>query len=192
MVYLALVPAGNRLTALISSWRSSSFQPFPPPLLPPPPLACSAPRAACLAWTSASFSFWSCTLTSWTWREEEQQQQDVCEKHESPCGPELGFAASYLLDHHCLALVFRGHHQDFIQRLQTANDQIVCKKFVYPWTWIAIFRGNWKKYGDQLEIWPLFARPKYPESRWRRVIIFDKLFLTLTVAGEQQIKTKYF
>ncbi|PWA14702.1 hypothetical protein CCH79_00014361 [Gambusia affinis] len=44
--YLALVPAGNRLTALMSSWRSSSYQPFPPPA---PPLACSALRAACRA-----------------------------------------------------------------------------------------------------------------------------------------------
>ena len=50
----------------MSSWRSSSFQPFPPP--PPPPLACSVLRAACLAWTSASLSFCSWAFTSWTWR----------------------------------------------------------------------------------------------------------------------------
>lgn len=73
-VYLALVPAGNRLTALMRSWRSSSFQPFPP-TLPPPPLAWSAPRAACLAWTSASFSFCSCTFTSSTWRVDQDIQK---------------------------------------------------------------------------------------------------------------------
>lgn len=73
-LYLAFVPAGNRLTALMSSWRSSSFQPFPPP--PPPPLACSALRDACLAWISASLSFCSWAFTSCTWREEHQH---VCE-----------------------------------------------------------------------------------------------------------------
>lgn len=62
--YLALVPAGNRLTALMSSGSSSSFQPFPPP--PPPPLACTAVRTACLACTSASFSFCSWAFTSCT------------------------------------------------------------------------------------------------------------------------------
>lgn len=71
-VYLALVPAGNRLTALMSSWRSSSFQPFPPPPPPPPPLAWSALRAACLAWTSASLSRCSWAFTSCTWTEEHQ------------------------------------------------------------------------------------------------------------------------
>lgn len=53
----------------MSSWRSSSFHPFPPPLPPPPPppLACSVLRFACLDWTSASLSLWNCAFTSCTW-----------------------------------------------------------------------------------------------------------------------------
>lgn len=61
---LALVPAGNRLTALISSWRSSSFQPLVTPL---PALAFSELRAACCVLTSASRSRCSCAFTSCTY-----------------------------------------------------------------------------------------------------------------------------
>ncbi len=64
--HLALVPAGNRLTALMSSCRSSSFQPLllsPPP---PPALVCSAPRPTCCACISTSFSFCIWTFTSRT------------------------------------------------------------------------------------------------------------------------------
>ncbi len=63
--HLALVPAGNRLTALMSSCRSSSFQPLL--LSPPPPaLVCSAPRTTCCACISTSFSFCIWTFTSCT------------------------------------------------------------------------------------------------------------------------------
>lgn len=59
-----MVPAGNRLTALISSWRSSSFQPL---LTPLPALAFSELRAACCVLTSASRSRCSCAFTSCTY-----------------------------------------------------------------------------------------------------------------------------
>lgn len=128
-VYLALVPAGNRLTALMSSWRSSSFQPFPPPPPPPPPLAWSALRAACLAWTSASLSRCSWAFTSCTWTEEHQH---VCTLVRTSHGWVyegllVVFADKvpfYLLLHGCLTVVFRARGQDLIQRLQTGNIQV--------------------------------------------------------------------
>lgn len=122
--YLALVPAGNRLTALMSSWRSSSFQPFPPLLPPPPPLAWSPLRAACLAWTSASLSLCSWVFTSCTWREE-QQHDCVLVRTSTEGWFVQGLLPLYLLLHGCLTVVFRSWGQDFIQGLQAGNRQVL-------------------------------------------------------------------
>lgn len=129
--YLALVPAGNKLTALMSSCRSSSFQPFPPPPPPPPPLACSPPRAACLAWISASFSFCSWAFTSCTCSHRRGQKGagvSGCSFGDVYCS--CISSPPHLLLHGRLADVFGARGQEFVERLQAGDKHISCDQWL--------------------------------------------------------------
>lgn len=110
---------------MMRSCRSSSFQPFPPLPPPPPPLACSPPRAACLAWISASFSFcnWaftSCTCSEWGAAGNRVIEcQDVCcPRFKCSCVS----SPPHLLLHSRLASVFGARGQEFIERLQAGDE----------------------------------------------------------------------